>query len=136
MQQTSDAPLSDMDSVKLAIPYIERMWDQFLVEFARSAEGAGETPYESSSVTTPTITVCCRGLSAIILRRFTGTIVERDYLMLIAYFAMFLNLRKGSATDCFQRRFLRLDRYAPLSLDGFLGVLLLGRLQYGCILPE
>lgn len=41
MQQTSDAPLSDMDSVKLAIPYIERMWDQFLVEFARSAEGAG-----------------------------------------------------------------------------------------------
>lgn len=30
-----------MDSVKLAIPYIERMWDQFLVEFARSAEGAG-----------------------------------------------------------------------------------------------
>ena len=41
MQQTSDAPLSDMDSVKLAIPYIERMWDQFLAEFARSAEGAG-----------------------------------------------------------------------------------------------
>lgn len=126
MQQTSDAPLSDMDSVKLAIPYIERMWDQFLVEFARSAEGAGETPYESSSVTTPTITVCCRGLSAIILRRFTGTIVERDYLMLIAYFAMFLNLRKGSATDCFQRRFLRLDRYAPLSLDGFLGSTVIG----------
>lgn len=126
MQQTSDAPLSDMDSVKLAIPYIERMWDQFLVELARSAEGAGETPYESSSVTTPTITVCCRGLSAIILRRFTGTIVERDYLMLIAYFVMFLNLRKGSATDCFQRRFLRLDRYAPLSLDGFLGSTVIG----------
>lgn len=41
MQQTSDTPLSDRDSVKLAIPYIERMWDQFLVEFGRSAEGAG-----------------------------------------------------------------------------------------------
>lgn len=41
MQQMSDAPLSDMDSVKLAIPYIERMWDQFLVEFGRSSEGAG-----------------------------------------------------------------------------------------------
>lgn len=41
MQQMSDAPLSDTDSVKLAIPYIERMWDQFLVEFGRSAEGAG-----------------------------------------------------------------------------------------------
>lgn len=34
-------PLSDTDSVKLAIPYIERMWDQFLVEFGRSSEGAG-----------------------------------------------------------------------------------------------
>lgn len=41
MQQTSETPLSDRDSVKLAIPYIERMWDQFLVEFGRSAEGAG-----------------------------------------------------------------------------------------------
>lgn len=41
MQQTSGTPLSDMDSVKFAIPYIERMWDQFLVEFGRSAEGAG-----------------------------------------------------------------------------------------------
>lgn len=41
MQQTSDTPLSDRDSVKLAIPYIERMWDQFLVEFGRSAEGPG-----------------------------------------------------------------------------------------------
>lgn len=41
MPQTSDTPLSDRDSVKLAIPYIERMWDQFLVEFGRSAEGAG-----------------------------------------------------------------------------------------------
>lgn len=41
MQQTSDTPLSDRDSVKLAIPYIERMWDQFLVEFGRSAEGTG-----------------------------------------------------------------------------------------------
>lgn len=41
MQQMSDAPLSDTDSVKLAIPYIERMWDQFLVEFGRSSEGAG-----------------------------------------------------------------------------------------------
>lgn len=41
MQQKSNAPLSDVDSVKLAIPYIERMWDQFLVEFGRSAEGAG-----------------------------------------------------------------------------------------------
>ena len=126
MQQTSDAPLSDMDSVKLAIPYIERMWDQFLVEFARSAEGAGGDALRIFKCYTPTITVCCRGLSAIILRRFTGTIVERDYLMLIAYFAMFLNLRKGSATDCFQRRFLRLDRYAPLSLDGFLGSTVIG----------
>ena len=41
MQQMSDTPLSDRDSVKFAIPYIERMWDQFLVEFGRSAEGAG-----------------------------------------------------------------------------------------------
>ena len=41
MQQASDSPLSDTDSVKLAIPYIERMWDRFLVEFGRSAEGAG-----------------------------------------------------------------------------------------------
>ena len=41
MQQKSNAPLSDVDSVKIAIPYIERMWDQFLVEFGRSAEGAG-----------------------------------------------------------------------------------------------
>ena len=41
MQQMSETPLSDRDSVKLAIPYIERMWDQFLVEFGRSAEGAG-----------------------------------------------------------------------------------------------
>ena len=41
MQQMSETPLSDIDSVKLAIPYIERMWDQFLVEFGRSVEGAG-----------------------------------------------------------------------------------------------
>lgn len=41
MQQMSDAPLSDADSVKLAIPYIERMWDQFLLEFGRSSEGVG-----------------------------------------------------------------------------------------------
>lgn len=41
MQQASDSPLSDADSVKLAIPYIERMWDQFLVEFGRSADGVG-----------------------------------------------------------------------------------------------
>lgn len=47
-------------------------------------------------------TGCCRGLSAITLRHFTGTIVERDYLMLTAFFAMFCNLRKGSATVCVQ----------------------------------
>lgn len=41
MQQKSETPLSDRDSVKLAIPYIESMWDQFLVEFGRSAEGSG-----------------------------------------------------------------------------------------------
>ena len=41
MQQASDSPLSDTDSVKLAIPYIERMWDRFLVEFGRSADGVG-----------------------------------------------------------------------------------------------
>ncbi len=41
MQQMSDKPLSDVDSVKLSIPYIERMWGQYLVEFARSIEGVG-----------------------------------------------------------------------------------------------
>lgn len=126
MQQTSDAPLSDMDSVNSQFPILSACGISFLLNSPVLPKGQGETPYESSSVTTPTITVCCRGLSAIILRRFTGTIVERDYLMLIAYFAMFLNLRKGSATDCFRRRFLRLDRYAPLSLGGFLGSTVIG----------
>lgn len=120
MQQTSDAPLSDMDSVKLAIPYIERMWDQFLVEFARSAEGAGG---DALRIFKGYYTYDYCMLSRTIRNHFapfTGTIVERDCSMPTVSFAIFWNLRKGSATGCFQRRFLRRDRYAPLSLDGFL----------------
>lgn len=41
MQQSSDVPLSDTDSVKLAIPYVEKMWNHYLAEYARSAEGVG-----------------------------------------------------------------------------------------------
>lgn len=41
MQQSGDVPLSDDDSVRLAIPYIEEMWDRYLAEFARSVEGSG-----------------------------------------------------------------------------------------------
>lgn len=39
MQQKSDKPLTDRDSVELATAYIERMWDSFLVTFAKSAQG-------------------------------------------------------------------------------------------------
>lgn len=38
MQQESGTPLSDADSVRLAVPYVERMWDRFLETYARSAE--------------------------------------------------------------------------------------------------
>lgn len=38
MQQGSDVPLSDADSVRLAVPYVERMRDRFLETYARSAE--------------------------------------------------------------------------------------------------
>ena len=41
MQQSCDRPLSDVDSVRRAIPYIEKMWDRYLAEFARSVEGSG-----------------------------------------------------------------------------------------------
>lgn len=39
MQQKSDKPLSDEESVVLAAAYIEKMWDRFLAGFARSREG-------------------------------------------------------------------------------------------------
>lgn len=39
MQQKSDRPLSDDESVKLAISYVQTMWDAFLEELARSSEG-------------------------------------------------------------------------------------------------
>lgn len=38
MQQGSKTPLSDADSVRLAVPYVERMWDRFLKTYARSSE--------------------------------------------------------------------------------------------------
>lgn len=38
MQQKSDGPLSDIESVKLAIPFVEKMWDSYLVSYARSVE--------------------------------------------------------------------------------------------------
>lgn len=41
MQQASVVPLSDYDSVNLAIPYVEQMWDRYLLEFART-QGASE----------------------------------------------------------------------------------------------
>lgn len=42
MQQTCAHPLSDRDSVELAIPFLERMWDRYLAEYARSTEGIGD----------------------------------------------------------------------------------------------
>ncbi len=39
MQQRSDEPLSDEESVTLAAGYVERMWDAFLRAFARSGKG-------------------------------------------------------------------------------------------------
>lgn len=39
MQQKSNRPLTDEESVKLAVTYIQAMWDHFLEEFARSSEG-------------------------------------------------------------------------------------------------
>ncbi|RRF98233.1 MAG: hypothetical protein DUD39_10740 [Coriobacteriaceae bacterium] len=38
MQQRSDSPLSDEESVLLAAGYIERMWDSYLKMYAKSAE--------------------------------------------------------------------------------------------------
>jgi len=40
MQQKSEKPLSDSESVELAIDYIGRMWDSFLKTFAKSAQGS------------------------------------------------------------------------------------------------
>lgn len=40
MQQKSSKPLSDCESVKLAVPYVEQMWDRFLTRFARSVESS------------------------------------------------------------------------------------------------
>lgn len=39
MQQRGGKPLTDEESVIRAIPYVEDMWDHFLLEFARSSEG-------------------------------------------------------------------------------------------------
>lgn len=39
MQQKSDKPLTDEESVELAIPYIEKMWNKYLRSYARSADG-------------------------------------------------------------------------------------------------
>lgn len=39
MQQRSDEPLSDEESVTLAAGYVGRMWDAFLRAFARSGKG-------------------------------------------------------------------------------------------------
>lgn len=44
MQQGAEHPLSDEYSVRLAIPYIEDMWDSFLVAFARSSESESKAP--------------------------------------------------------------------------------------------
>lgn len=40
MQQRGEKPLTDEESVIRAIPYVEDMWDRFLLEFARSSEGS------------------------------------------------------------------------------------------------
>lgn len=40
MQQKSNAPLSDSESVVLAANYIEHMWDSFLVTFAKSVQSS------------------------------------------------------------------------------------------------
>ena len=40
MQQRGGKPLTDEESVIRAIPYVEDMWDRFLLEFARSSEGS------------------------------------------------------------------------------------------------
>ena len=40
MQQRGGRPLTDEESVIRAIPYVEDMWDCFLLEFARSSEGS------------------------------------------------------------------------------------------------
>lgn len=42
MQQKGEEPLSDKQSVELAIGYVDKMWDRYLVEFARSSEGNAE----------------------------------------------------------------------------------------------
>lgn len=39
MQQKSDKPLSDIESVELSIPYIEHMWDMYLRALAKSSQG-------------------------------------------------------------------------------------------------
>lgn len=50
MQQKSDRPLSDRESVELATGYIERMWDSFLMTFARSVQsGYSPSTFEFTS---------------------------------------------------------------------------------------
>ena len=78
MQQMSDKPLSDVDSVKLSIPYIERMWGQYLVEFARSIEGVGGEAFRISRVTTRTTMKHCLSRSANTLAHFMVTIAVRE----------------------------------------------------------
>lgn len=39
MQQAGGKPLTDEESVQLAVGYVERMWDSFLRAFAKSAQG-------------------------------------------------------------------------------------------------
>lgn len=59
MQQQSDDPLSDNESVLLAVKYVEKMWDRYLETYAKSAEccsgnylivGRGWYEYDYSSL--------------------------------------------------------------------------------------
>lgn len=49
MQQRGCRPLSDEESVILAIPFVEEIWDRYLSEFARSSEGVGGGPFRIHS---------------------------------------------------------------------------------------
>lgn len=127
MQQTCAHPLSDRDSVELAILFWKECGTVISPNTHGLPRGLATKQFASIRTITPMTIKCCHAQSAIISGHSMATTAEQGSLTHLEFCAMFSILRKGNIIAFSPKRYLPLDQFARPSSDGFLESVVFGQ---------